>query len=169
MKLSVLSTFSTTALALAAMVAVATPAQAGLFDIFKRNPDASQPGPTPPGGLADPADANMGAQPMQVQSGSAEANAAMRMDRMEQQTAQPDRPGRGTDLSGQAAAAAIADPAQRLRQALCSAARRIGAANGTVRAAEPLIRGDGRSPVRQMDARRSEHGRAAAAAWASFR
>lgn len=85
MKLSALSTFSAASLALAAMVAVATPAQAGLFDMFKRNPDASQPGPTPPGGLADPGDANMGAAPMPVQSGSSDANAAMRMDRMEQQ------------------------------------------------------------------------------------
>ncbi|MCX5516342.1 tol-pal system protein YbgF [Kaistia algarum] len=75
---------------LPAVVALATgllasqplPAEAGLFDMFRRNPD--QAAPAPPADL-DPGSAGQGGDAMPIQSSSAEAQAALRMDRVEQQ------------------------------------------------------------------------------------
>lgn len=60
----------------------AEPAQAGLFDLFKRNSDASAPGPTPPAAVSPP---GMAQAPGAVPVMTSDAQAAMRMDRLEQQ------------------------------------------------------------------------------------
>lgn len=79
--------FLLSAATLAILLAAGGPreAEAGLFDIFKRNPDQQvAPPPLPPVDLQQAAPAP-DAAPVPVQSTTSEAQAALRMDRIEQQ------------------------------------------------------------------------------------
>ncbi len=80
------------AAALGAMVLASTaPANAGLFDIFKRDQQVAPPtavAPTPPAGVGDAGSTGATGYTSDAPSPSSEAQAAMRMDRMEQQMRQ---------------------------------------------------------------------------------
>jgi tol-pal system protein YbgF len=76
---------SLAAIGLACAVFTATPAEAGFFDMFKRNPDTQVPAPTPPGDVAGTTGAGDGQPMMAPAAPSEDAEAPMRMDRIEQQ------------------------------------------------------------------------------------